>query len=114
MKRKIRLLALALCLLALFMAHGSLLWRFGKQPPRLEILQIEELPQQARRQLAPYGLMQQEGLWIIPGEGASLFLANEVTDIMAGQGLEGFVVNDRSQALALARQSVKLYLFALA
>lgn len=114
MKRKIRLLALALCLLALFAAHGSLLWRFGKQPPRLEILQIEELPQQAQRQLAPYGLMQQEGLWIIPGEGASLFLANEVTDILAGQGLEGFVVNDRSQALALARQSVKLYLFALA
>ena len=60
MKRKIRLLALALCLLALFAAHGSLLWRFGKQPPRLEILQIEELPQQAQRQLAPYGLMQQE------------------------------------------------------
>ena len=108
MKRKTKLiLGLAVCLLALFTIHGVLLWRFGKQPPRLEIL--NPLPRQALDRLAPYHPQNQQGIWAIEGEG--LFWQQEVSDILAGAGVEGILLNDRTQAWKLARQSGTLTLF---
>lgn len=108
MKRKTKLtLGLAVCLLALFAVHGALLWRFGKQPPRLEIL--NPLSRQAVDRLAPYHPQNRQQIWVIEGEG--LFWQQEVSDILAGAGVENLLLNDRTQARKLAWQSGTLTLF---
>lgn len=98
---------MVLYLTLLLIAHGILLWRFDKQPPRLEIL--SPLPRQAVDQLSPYHPQNRQGIWVIEGEG--LFWRQEVSDLLAGAGLEGVLLNDRTQARKLAWQSGTLTLF---
>ena len=103
-----------LCILVLFyLVHGLLLWRFFRQEPRVEVYLEGELSQAAAL-LDTYEPRQEEGCLVIQGKELSPFTKNEVEDRLAAGGLDGFAINDRSQAWRLALQSLTLSFFLLA
>ena len=94
-------------------AQVWLLGRFTQQPPRLEILFEQTVPQSAVDALASFAPEKEGALLVLPGDGRSIFFADEVRDLLHRAGVEGFSLNDRTQAARLARQSLGLYIFAL-
>ena len=103
-----------LCILVFFyLVHGLLLWRFSRQEPRVEVYLEGELSQAAVL-LDAYEPRQEEGCLVIQGKELSPFTKNEVEDRLAAGGLDGFAINDRSQAWRLALQSLTLSFFLLA
>ena len=103
-----------LCTLVLiYLVHGLLLWKFSRQEPRVEVYLEGELSQAAAL-LDAYEPRQEEGCLVIQGKKLSPFTKNEVEDLLAAGGIDGFAINDRSQAWRLALQSLTLSFFLLA
>lgn len=100
-------------LVLLYLAHGFLLWRFSRQEPRLEIYLEGELSQAAAL-LDAYEPRREEDCLVIQGRELSPFTKNEVEDLLEAGGIQGFAINDRSQAWRLALQSLTLSFFVLA
>lgn len=94
-------------------AQVWLLGHFAQQPPRLEILFEQTVPQSAYDTLLRFAPQREDTLLVLLGDGRSIFFADEVQDLLHQAGVEGFSLNDRTQALRLARQSMGLYLFVL-
>ncbi len=102
-------IAAAFCLLF----HCTVLWNFSKHQPRLEILFNEAVPQAASMALKAYHPQEEGTMLVIKGDGKRTFLAKEIADILHQHGIEQCAVNDRTQALRIAKQSMGIYAFAL-
>lgn len=94
-------------------AQVLLLARFTQQSPRLELVFARDVPQSACDVLASFAPEKEDVLLVLPGDGRSIFFADEVRDLLHQAGVEGFSVNDRTQAARLARQSLGLFFFTL-
>ena len=94
-------------------AQVWLLGRFAQQQPRLEVLFAQTVPQGAYDALSRFDPQREDASLVLLGDGRNIFFADEVRDLLRQAGVEGFSLNDRTQALRLAHQSVEIYAFAL-
>lgn len=110
-----KLVISALCVLfaACLALQIGVLWNFQKAEPRVEIVFEGAIPAEAKTALARYAPSEDGNMLVIDGAKGGLFLAKEAESVLKQASVEGFRVNDRSQAEKLAKQSLSIFIFAL-
>lgn len=83
---------------------------FGEYLPRLEVCFRGAIPTAAIESLTEYSAYAEGNRLVIEGKDLSILLAQEVNDVLTQNGIDGFDLNDYTQADVLARQSWELWL----